>query len=86
MLELTVSCDGLSVNDDFLTKAQLLAIDEKKARELQGNAHCIDAIQTEFKRNFSKRLNKKLAKVRNAAHKSKNLLLRKQKSPRMDAV
>jgi hypothetical protein len=33
--ELTVSCDGLSVNDDFLTKAQLLAIDEKKARELQ---------------------------------------------------
>jgi hypothetical protein len=41
MPELTVSCDGLSVNDDFLTKAQLLAIDEKKARELQGNAHCI---------------------------------------------
>lgn len=33
--ELTVSCNGISVNEDFLTKAQLLAIDEKKARELQ---------------------------------------------------
>ena len=41
MPELTVTCDGLTVNDDFLTKAQLLAIDEKKARELQGNADCI---------------------------------------------
>jgi len=39
--ELTVSCNGNSVNEDFLTKAQLLAIDEKKARELQGKAHFI---------------------------------------------